>query len=249
MKYSVALLMDGGGELRSELEKDGDFAVVAETSDGDRGLAEVLASKPDVVILDLVLKGMDGLTLLTRLKENGYEGKRAVYSACAGDETIRSATRLGADLYLVRPLRAEIVVERIKALTEKNLPETKAREDGAADLRISNVFLSAGIPPHIKGYGFLRSGVKLAMKDPAILGNITKQLYPTIAREYGTSPSKVERAIRHAIEVAWNRGRIDNLNSIFGVNFYKAGDKPTNGEFIALVADRLIQEQRMGKLG
>ena len=195
---------------------------------------------------------MDGLTLLDRIKESGLCPKILVYSAFDSDEIIRCAAIRGASLYLAKPLPPIILAERIKDLFSNEAPPSPAPAselDTAAELRISNVFLAAGIPPHIKGYGFLRSGVKKAIKDPTILGNITKQLYPMIAREFNTSPSKVERAIRHAIEVAWNRGRIENLNSIFGVSFYLSGDKPTNGEFIALVADRIIQEIHMGKLG
>ena len=111
------------------------------------------------------------------------------------------------------------------------------------DERITSIFLSIGIPAHIKGYQFLKEAIKLVIKKPEIINSITKQLYPSIARNFETSPSKVERAIRHAIEVAWNRGRIENLNTIFGYNIYTKNDKPTNGEFIALIADRLMLEE------
>ena len=111
------------------------------------------------------------------------------------------------------------------------------------DERITSIFLSIGIPAHIKGYQFLKEAIKLVIKKPEIINSITKQLYPSIARNFETSPSTVERAIRHAIEVAWNRGRIENLNTIFGYNIYTKNDKPTNGEFIALIADRLMLEE------
>ena len=102
--------------------------------------------------------------------------------------------------------------------------------------------MSIGIPAHIKGYHFLRSGIILAVNDPSVINSITKRLYPAIAEEYDTSASKVERAIRHAIEVAWNRGKIENINSLFGIKVYSANEKPTNGEFIALLADKLLLE-------
>ena len=110
------------------------------------------------------------------------------------------------------------------------------------DERIANIFISVGIPAHIKGYQFLREAIKMAVDTPDIINNITKKLYPSIADKFDTSSSKVERAIRHAIEVAWNRGKIENINSIFGIKVYTANDKPTNGEFIALVADKMILE-------
>lgn len=111
------------------------------------------------------------------------------------------------------------------------------------DERISGIFIAMGIPPNIKGYTFLREGVKMAVSEPSIINNVTKKLYPCIGKIYDTSPSKVERAIRHAIEVAWNKGRIENLNSLFGVRAYTNGDRPTNSEFIALIADKMILEK------
>lgn len=112
----------------------------------------------------------------------------------------------------------------------------------AMDERLSNIFIRAGIPPHIKGYQFLRDAVKLAVNNPDIINCITKKLYPAVAKDFNTTASKVERAIRHAIEVAWNRGKIENINAIFGIKIYSKGEKPTNGELIALVADKLIIE-------
>ena len=107
------------------------------------------------------------------------------------------------------------------------------------------IFISIGIPPHIKGYGYLREGIKITVQNPHIINNVTKELYPTIADKFNTSPSKVERAIRHAIEVAWNRGRIDAINAVFGARVYLGTEKPTNSEFIALVADKLILENML----
>ena len=110
------------------------------------------------------------------------------------------------------------------------------------DENISNVFITVGIPAHIKGYQFLREAVKMAIVNPDIINSITKKLYPEVAKRFNTSASKVERAIRHAIEVAWNRGKIENINSLFGVRVYSPNEKPTNGEFIALVADKMLLE-------
>lgn len=242
---TVALILDDAAEISARLEETG-FTVLFSTADGNEGLRLAELHKPDIVILDLILGSIDGITFLEKLSALRIGTVPVVYSAYGSDEIIRCATRRGAALYLVKPTPAEVIAEKIMSLGKKET-DAETMQDNMAELRISNVFLAAGIPPHIKGYGFLRYGVKLAMRDPSMLGNITKQLYPSIADEFETSPSKVERAIRHAIEVAWNRGRIENLNSVFGVSFYMSGDKPTNGEFIALVADRILQEQRMGK--
>ena len=119
------------------------------------------------------------------------------------------------------------------------------RRAASLDEKISNIFISIGIPPHIKGYQYLREGIKMAVENPAIINSVTKELYPSIGEKFNTTASKVERAIRHAIEVAWNRGRIDAINAIFGARVYIGSERPTNSEFIALVADKLILEDLM----
>lgn len=120
--------------------------------------------------------------------------------------------------------------------------QVNVRKNKTLDERIANLFISVGIPAHIKGYQFLREAIKMTIETPEIINSITKQLYPGIAQRYQTSASKVERAIRHAIEVAWNRGKIENINNVFGIKIYAPNEKPTNGEFIALVADKLLLE-------
>ena len=162
------------------------------------------------------------------------------------DEIISRVLSKGARYYLIKPVSPEVVAERVQELTSSaDKPVAAVREKRAAgslDEKISNIFISIGIPPHIKGYGYLREGIKIAVEEPSIINNVTKQLYPRIAEKFSTTPSKVERAIRHSIEVAWNRQRIDAINAVFGVRVYIGSDKPTNSEFIALVADKLILE-------
>jgi len=127
-------------------------------------------------------------------------------------------------------------------LERKNTLEINMNKEKILDERLANIFISAGIPPHIKGYQFLREAVKQAVIDPSMINNITKMLYPAVAERFNTSPSKVERAIRHAIEVAWSRGKIENINNIYGIKIFSRGDKPTNGELIALVSDKILIE-------
>lgn len=148
----------------------------------------------------------------------------------------------------MKPVSVGVVAERIAQIVEEENVISPARETverkraSSLDERISSIFISIGIPPHIKGYNYLREGIKMAVADPHIINNVTKGLYPMIGERFQTSASKVERAIRHAIEVAWNRGRIDAVNAIFGARVYIGSEKPTNSEFIALVADKLILE-------
>ena len=132
-------------------------------------------------------------------------------------------------------------VAKDKPHTMKESTVTK-RKPASIDEKVSEIFISIGIPPHIKGYAYLREGIKMTIERPYIINSVTKELYPSIAKAFDTTASKVERAIRHAIEVAWNRGRIESINAIFGARIYLGSEKPTNSEFIALVADKLILE-------
>ena len=140
---------------------------------------------------------------------------------------------------LVTNIEIKTGVYYYEGLEEKTV---ESRDEKQLDEKISNIFISIGIPAHIKGYQFLREAVKLAVEEPEIIGSITKKLYPTIAEKFETSSSKVERGMRHAIEVAWNRGKIENINTLFGLKIYSSNEKPTNGELIALIADKMIME-------
>lgn len=249
MKNSLAIICSNYSSLYDHFNKSSDVDLMLCTDDGEQALLQIVKQPPDIVICDIIVKNCDGLALIEQIKGINSSIKVVVYTVFDSDEIIRLAKLRGADLFLVKPLPPETLEERILCLTDTTQPITEQSVGKIADLRISNVFLSAGIPPHIKGYSFLRTAVKLAIFKPYVINNITKELYPTIAEQFDTSASKVERAIRHAIEVAWNRGKIENLNSMLGVAFYSNTDKPTNGEFIALVADRLLQELRLGRLG
>ena len=153
---------------------------------------------------------------------------------------VSKAIKEGASYFMVKPILPENLAERIENILEEKTVES--RDEKQLDEKISNIFISIGIPAHIKGYQFLREAVKLAVEEPEIIGSITKKLYPTIAEKFETSSSKVERGMRHAIEVAWNRGKIENINTLFGLKIYSSNEKPTNGELIALIADKMIME-------
>ena len=235
--------------------------IVGTANDGLIGTAKIQSLKPDVVLLDIVLPGIDGFGVLECISMYEKRPKVIIISALAQDTFVNKALRFGADYYLVKPFDFSSLANRILELFKKeeklsfqktvieNYSDYKTIEaekrfsrQKSLEERITNVFMIVGIPAHIKGYQFLREAIKLAVDTPEIINSITKKLYPTIAERYDTSSSKVERAIRHAIEVAWNRGKIENINNLFGVRVYSSNDKPTNGEFIALVADKMLIE-------
>lgn len=221
-----------------ELSKIDGVRVVGESGSGITVLDEVERLRPDVLVTGIAMPGLDGFGVMERVKSYGLKTKIIVLSALTGDGFISKAMSMGASYYMVKPVDYEALKEQILygvggvgRVRDKNLDE-----------KISNIFMSVGIPAHIKGYHFLREAIKLAILKPDIINSITKGLYPSIAKSYNTTASKVERAIRHAIEVAWNKGRIENINNLFGVKVYTSMDKPTNGEFIALVADKMLIE-------
>ncbi|HKL73727.1 MAG TPA: sporulation initiation factor Spo0A C-terminal domain-containing protein [Clostridia bacterium] len=199
--------------------------------------AEQYAHEIDAVIVD---------TDFSNLKEVF----QTLYPGC---KIILTSTRLQDDLpnfineapidySFYKPYSFVDLRNKLLALLNAGVAQIRLYQNKNIDERLSNIFIRAGIPPHIKGYQFLREAVKLSVSYPDMINCITKKLYPTVAATFDTSSSKVERAIRHAIEVAWNRGKIENINSIFGIKIYNKGEKPTNGELIALVADKIMIE-------
>ncbi len=248
-KHGIVILQDKEAkceELKQAFDKTSEFEVLGVATDGEDGVAMVLRTGAEYLVTDLILNGLDGLGVLDKLLKSGASTKIVVYSAINRDEVVETCISKGAAFYITKPCSAEVLVSRIKELflNEKEYvaPINPRFKAPSLDEKISKIFISVGIPPHIKGYSYLREGIKLAVESPEVINNITKKLYPMIGEKYSTSPSKVERAIRHAIEVAWSRGRIGNINDLFGVQTYLSGEKPTNGEFIALIADKMLLE-------
>ena len=244
------------GFMSQYFSKQQDIAVVGEASNGLNALKLVQETPSDVMLLDMIMPGLDGFGVLAQMQGMEPEKKPDVIAvtALARDDFIRRAVELGVQYYMIKPVELQILLERIRdvARQRRNEPaESRAVPPNTLSLddKISNLFLGMGIPAHIKGYHYLREGIRLVYNDPDLINRITKELYPGIAKRFDTSPSKVERAIRHAIEVAWTRGKIENLNALFGYNIYGKNDKPTNGEFIALVADKLLMEEQGKKAG
>ena len=223
-----------------------DITVVGEAANGLSAVKLAQEGQADVMLLDMIMPGLDGFGVLTQMQSMAPEKKPDVIAvtALARDDFIRRAVELGVQYYMIKPVELQVLLERIRDVARARRdepPESRVPSPNTLSLddKISNLFLGMGIPAHIKGYQYLREGIKLVIAEPGMIGGITKELYPAIAHRFGTSSSKVERAIRHAIEVAWSRGRVDTLNKAFGCDVAQPNDKPTNGELIALIADKL----------
>lgn len=223
---------------------------ITDCGDGAEALAFCENEKPDFIICDLVLPTLDGFELLEKISNSTIienKPKIIITSSLKNELFAQKAVELGASYYMVKPVSNEVLLKRIKDIVSvpsivEPEPVVRNSKNRLLDEKISNIFITVGIPAHIKGYQFLREAIKMAIDNPEIINSITKQLYPSIAVHFETSASKVERAIRHAIEVAWNRGKIENINNLFGIKVYNSNEKPTNGEFIALVADKMLIE-------
>ncbi len=235
--------------LAQNLRGLADFDVVGVADDGVRALELIQQHLPDLVILDIIMPRLDGVGVLEDLRAAGLEKTPRIIaiSAIGQESIIRRVLQLGADYYMVKPVEFEVLVKRMRSLLlpaegEEGGPfvRPKRMQRGQAqDAYIAQLLHQIGVPPHIKGYQFLREAIGMVVMNIELLSSITKVLYPSIAEQFGTTPSRVERAIRHAIEVAWDKGRVDTINSMFGYTIRGDTGKPTNGEFIAMVAEKV----------
>ncbi|MEG1777214.1 MAG: sporulation transcription factor Spo0A [Clostridia bacterium] len=256
MHSTRVLVVDDHSSLRKTmaefLRKQEGIDIVKEAGNGVEALKRLSEERFDILVTDIVMPMMDGYTLLEEMKRLQLNPvpKVIVATALGRDDFVLRAVQMGVMFYLVKPFEVEHLLGHIKEIRESEAGMPVAMRTAVApakvvslDERLSSLFLTIGIPAHIKGYHFLREGVKMVVDNPDVINRITKELYPGIAKHFGTSASKVERAIRHAIEVAWNRGRIETLNNMFGCKVCTPEDKPTNGEFIAMIADKLSLER------
>ena len=249
MKSAINIIMaDENKEAINEFIKNlpGEkFNVVATATDGVKLFELIKEHRPDVVIMDLVLPQLDGFAVMEKLNSENIKTNIIIHTGLSLNGFVNKAMNLGAKYYAIKPFSPNILLERVEEIFNLEDMQLSVRNNvnmGKMEEKITNIFITVGIPAHIKGYQFLREAIKLAIANPEIINSITKKLYPSIAEKYSTSASKVERAIRHAIEVAWNRGKIENINNVFGLKIYSSNEKPTNGEFIALVADKMLIE-------
>ena len=248
-------LTDDNDEIRAALHKyleaQEDMIISGEAANGVEALQRLPECPSDVIILDLIMPQMDGFALMEEVRRQQLANppQIIVVSALGRDDFIMRAVQLGARFYMVKPFDMASLAARIRESCGQGVVPLGTALNASArslsiDEKLASLFLTIGIPAHIKGYQFLRTAVKMVVDNPDMINRITKELYPSIGKCYNTSASKVERAIRHAIEVAWSRGRIDTLNKAFGCRVATKEDKPTNGEFIAMLADKLSLEQR-----
>jgi len=230
--------------LKEYLESQGDFVVTGIAYNGIQALELLKQEVPDVVILDIIMPHLDGLGVLERISSEFEVRPKIIVLTAFGQEAItRKALELGADYYILKPFDLDVLGERIRQLVGASTGSVSGSHSPAKsrnlDVEVTNLIHEMGVPAHVKGYQYLRDAIILVINDVNLLGAVTKELYPMIAEKYNTTPSRVERAIRHAIELAWSRGNIELMNRFFGYTIDVERGKPTNSEFIAMVADRL----------
>ena len=261
---------DFANTLTRYIENDEELEVIAIARDGKQAVEMILNTEPDIALLDVIMPHLDGIGVLEKINEANMKNKPMciMLSAVGQDKITQRALELGAEYYTIKPIDIEMLLGRIKDIKNyktsdfKNTgyintmsmpaketrnqyieisPESKKNEENLEAL-VTNVIHEVGVPAHIKGYQYLREAIMMVVNNIDVINQITKQLYPDIAVKFKTTPSRVERAIRHAIEVAWTRGQTETVDSIFGYTISAAKGKPTNSEFIAMIADKLRLE-------
>ena len=247
MSTIKVVIADADEETRAGLQEaltaEGDIQVVGTTGEGSRVIPLLRETGAEVLVMDLVLYGMDGLDLLQTI--NTQEARKPgilVYSSFVAGGVAAKSAELGADYFLAQPNQSQAVIERIRLLRNSSTVTPKAYQN--LETLITSIIHEIGVPAHIKGYQYLREAILIAVDDMDVINAVTKVLYPEVAKRYGTTASRVERAIRHAIEVAWDRGDLETLQKYFGYTVSNAKGKPTNSEFIAMIADRLQLQRK-----
>jgi two-component system response regulator (stage 0 sporulation protein A) len=250
------LLVDADEEMRraitSAISDSADLTLVGATDDGDQVTELVRRLQPDVVVLDLVLRKSDGIAVMQALHHEKLHTHVVVHTRFYTQYVITECAALGADYFVPKGKSLSLLLERVRAvaaprvLVFPGVPVGSAPQTAAQDLEsmVTDIIHEIGVPAHIKGYQYLREAIILTINDMEIINAVTKVLYPEVARKFNTTPSRVERAIRHAIEVAWDRGDIEVLQKFFGYTVSNIKGKPTNSEFIAMIADSLTLRRK-----
>ena len=267
MKEKITVLIADDNQefsktLATYLTNQEDMEIIGIAKDGLEATDIIKEKTPDVALLDVIMPHLDGLGVLERVNNSSSLEKKPIcimLSAVGQDKITAKAIALGAEYYMVKPFDIELLIQRIREIKNyrpngsrnllyretKKTPYVNITTDKAEDnleALVTNVIHEVGVPAHIKGYQYLREAIIMVVNDIDVINQITKSLYPQIAQKFGTTPSRVERAIRHAIEVAWGRGEVDAMENIFGYTVSAAKGKPTNSEFIAMIADKLRLE-------
>ena len=244
------LLADTSEEFRRGLSMaiaaEEDMQVVGQTGDGLELIRMAQELQPDMIVMETVLTGMDGLEVLDELAKLDKRPGVLILSGYMRGNVVLAAAEKGADYYLTKPCRSHVVCERIRHIIGSNGLEEEEDKSVNLETRVTAIIHEVGVPAHIKGYQYLREAILIAVNDMDVINAVTKVLYPEVAKRFDTTASRVERAIRHAIEVAWDRGDLETLQHYFGYTVSNAKGKPTNSEFIAMIADRLQLQMRVG---
>lgn len=264
-KLNVAIADDNERMVRllgEIIKSDDELQVVGTAKDGEEAYEMIKHKEPDVVLLDIVMPKLDGLGVMDKVNNDKTIRKHPAFimiSAIGQEKITEDAFNLGADYYIMKPFDNDMVLNRIKHVKNKSIKRNtdsrkinayeKADENRKPNLEsdVTNIIHEIGVPAHIKGYQYLREAIIMSVNDVEMLNSITKILYPSIAKKYQTTPSRVERAIRHAIEVAWSRGKMDTIDELFGYTINNGKGKPTNSEFIALIADKIRLEYKVNR--
>ena len=244
-------------DLLDELiSNDRELTLVGKANNGEDMYQIIKNKEPDVVLLDLIMPKIDGLSVMDMVNGDKNMKKHPdfiVITAVGQEKIAEDAFKKGANYYIMKPFNNAMVLNRIKGISASAQRERRSHESKSINIpiseenlenRVTNMIHEIGIPAHIKGYHYLRDAIIMAVEDMDVLNAITKILYPSIAKKHQTTASRVERAIRHAIEVAWSRGKLDTLDDLFGYTVSNGKGKPTNSEFIALIADTIRLEYK-----
>ena len=246
-KKTRVILADANEEfrelLRGSIEKTGEFEVVGTAGDGMSALKLVTEKKPQLLITDILLPELDGFGLLDRIASLDDRPSTLIVSALYRDSIVAQAMERDVSFFMPKPCETESLLERMRqAIGMEALAEES--EAQALERQVTSVIHEVGVPAHIKGYQYVREAIIIAVQDMDVINAVTKVLYPEVAKRYATTPSRVERAVRHAIEVAWERGDLDTLQRYFGYTVNSSKGKPTNSEFIAMIADRIRLQRK-----
>jgi two-component system response regulator (stage 0 sporulation protein A) len=245
--------------IRETLSEDEDVEIVGHAEDGVEAIEMMRETTPDVVFLDLIMPKMDGLLVLEKVYKGltGIEKRPEfiVVTSVTQENVMQTAFRYGAAYYMLKPFEKETLLAKVEQLKPQNqpavmevgktFPKKETKPEYNLEMDVTHIIHEIGVPAHIKGYQYLRDAIMMSVDDSEMLNSITKILYPSIAKQHKTTPSRVERAIRHAIEVAWTRGKVDTIDELFGYTVNNGKGKPTNSEFVALIADKIRLEQKI----
>lgn len=253
-RFSV-LIADGSEQfcsvLADTLQSAGDYEIIGIAHDGEQTVELLRAQKPDVLVLDLMLPKIDGMSVLKQAAGLDKRPTVILLSAFVTDCVAATAAELGASYLMLKPCDSRSVLDRLAEIRRYSESQRRSRQQRGnppdVEAMVTGIIHEIGVPAHIKGYQYLREAIMIAVSDMDVINAITKVLYPQVAKTFATTPSRVERAIRHAIEVAWDRGDLDTLQRFFGYTVSNTKGKPTNSEFIALIADRLQLQLKSGE--